>query len=117
MMYQPAGTRKNTPARPKARAGSSKASSGKSSAQASARPARAVNLKPDNVLRLRISSAVISLLALAGIVYWLVSAKGNYSTELIAGVILLALLAGLMAFAAVRTEYVIKRAAYFNNRR
>ncbi len=116
MMYQPAGSKKNALVRPKAGAGGRKIAKSKSTARAPERQARPASLKPGNVLRLRISSAVIAAAALIGGAYMVLNAKGSYSTEFIVGLIALGFLAGLMIFAAIRTEYVIQHGRQFNRR-
>lgn len=60
------------------------------------------------VLGVRIAMAVIALAALAGGLVWGASVKGNYTTGVVIGVIVLGFVAGLGAFLAIRAEEVVK---------
>jgi hypothetical protein len=68
-------------------------------------PARA------NLLTVRIAAIAIAVAAVVGGVAWMVSLKGAYSGAQVAGLIVLAFLAGLGIVVAIRTEQVVSQVA------
>lgn len=75
------------------------------------------SLSPANLMYVRVVAAAIAVIALGAGIAWGLSLRGStVSPTVIAGMVLLGLLAGLCLLIAVRTEDIVRRARQVGRR-